>query len=292
MTDQPASRAVDRRGQLLALKLQALVRDHDGRPDPRCVPRRSRSGPRSARGDEAWVLFGDPTEDGRGLGAALIWAARGGACSLSIVAEQGAGVIARRAAEFSLPVRRVGSRTGVSSCRSVAAALGPPVAPRPEHLAFVTDIKAAGAVPVIEHGVVTGEVRGPRGVPGRRRSTDPMVRVPPRGRRRRARPRSVRDDARRRPDREALAGVVARWPRFVTSTARLIRSTGWRRSGSCAGGSSRSRGWLGLASVEPARAAGTAAQSQGSRTPCSALRSATGRIAGRRSCAASGSTST
>ena len=105
------------------------------------------------------MLFGDPTEDGRGLGAALIWAARGGACSLSIVAEQGAGVVARRAAEFSLPVH-VWAVDGRQLVPVVAAALDPPVAPRPEHLAFVDDIKAAGAVPVIEHGVVTGEVRG------------------------------------------------------------------------------------------------------------------------------------
>ncbi len=40
----------------------------------------------------------------RGLGPALIWAVRNGATSLNVVAERGTGVLARRAAEFTLPI--------------------------------------------------------------------------------------------------------------------------------------------------------------------------------------------
>ena len=43
---------------------------------------------------------------------------------------------------------------------AVAEPLAPPPAAAPEHLALVPTIEAGGASPVVEHGVVTGEVRG------------------------------------------------------------------------------------------------------------------------------------
>jgi hypothetical protein len=159
MSEPSTSSGTDRRARLLAVKLRALVRDHTGASDESLLTDAFALGTALRHGDAAWVLLEPSTDDGRGLGAALIWAGRSGATSLDVVADAGTGVLARRAAEFALPTRvwRVDNRR--------LDAVGPapfasPVRARDEHLAFVTDIENAGAVPVIEHGVVTGEVRG------------------------------------------------------------------------------------------------------------------------------------
>jgi hypothetical protein len=159
MSELQTSPESDRRARLLAIKLRALVRDHLGAPDEALRTETFALGAAVRHGDAAWVLLDPSTVDARGLGAALIWAGRSGASSLDIVADEGGGVLARRAAEFSLPTR-VWRPDG----RRLDAAAPEPFASLPdaraEHLAFLTDIKNAGAVPVIEHGVVTGEVRG------------------------------------------------------------------------------------------------------------------------------------
>lgn len=94
-----------------------------------------------------------------GLGAALAWAVRNGAVELTVYAEQLAGTLARRAAGFTFPVE-VRLVDGRDTLPAVPEPLPtPPVAPV-AHLAFEADIAAAGAQPIIEHAVLTGEVAG------------------------------------------------------------------------------------------------------------------------------------
>ena len=146
----------DRRSRLRSLKLLALVRDHldrtvDGQPaafPPGAAVIDDRTG---------WVLLED--EPARGLGAALAWALRNGAAELNVLAHHGTGVLARRAAHVSMPVAvwHVEDRLLLPAMAEPPMA---PVAPSPAHLALIPAIEAGGAVPNIEHGVVTGEVRG------------------------------------------------------------------------------------------------------------------------------------
>ena len=138
------------------LKLQALVRDHLGRPvdaEPAVFP----PGAALVVDGAAWLLLEDLPE--RGLGPALAWALRNGATSLDLLAERATGVLARRAAGLRFPVT-VWHVEGRSLLPAVAEPLLAPPSATDEHLAFTDVIRDAGAVPVVEHGVVTGEVRG------------------------------------------------------------------------------------------------------------------------------------
>lgn len=112
-------------------------------------------------GDAAWILIEHASADGRGLGAALVWARRRGARTIDVIAGSGAGagVMARRAALFAPPVT-VWQADGAELRRAVAQPVGRAAPADPRHLALVPVIEAAGARPVVEHGVVTGEVRG------------------------------------------------------------------------------------------------------------------------------------
>jgi hypothetical protein len=159
MSDTQSSSEADRRARLLAVKLRTLVRDHTGASDDALQSEPFALGAALRHGDAAWVLLEPAADDGRGLGAALIWASRGGASSLDVVAEKGTGVLARRAAEFTLPTS-VWRADGRALVAAAATPFEPLADPRPEHVGFVPDIDSAGAVPIVEHGVVTGEVRG------------------------------------------------------------------------------------------------------------------------------------
>jgi hypothetical protein len=68
-------------------------------------------------------------------------------------------VLARRAAGFDFPIT-VWHIDGRALLPGVAEPLLAPPPPAASHLAFTDDIRRAGATPVVEHGVVTGEVRG------------------------------------------------------------------------------------------------------------------------------------
>ncbi len=106
------------------------------------------------------MLVDEAPADGRGFGAALIWARRRGARTLDVIASgAGASVMARRAALFAPPVT-VWQADGAELRRAVAQPVGRAAPADPRHLALVPVIEAAGARPVVEHGVVTGEVRG------------------------------------------------------------------------------------------------------------------------------------
>jgi hypothetical protein len=132
------------------------VRDHLGRDvaaDPAPFP----PGAALVDDDVAWVLVED--DPGRGLGPALAWARRHGASGLHVLAERETGLLARRAQAFSVPIKvwHVEERMLIPAA---AEPLAPPRPATPAHLSLVPTIEAGGAVPVIEHGVVSGEVRG------------------------------------------------------------------------------------------------------------------------------------
>ena len=145
-----------RRSQLLGLKLTALVRDHLGSDAP-VSPGVWPGGAALVRDGVAWVLAED--EPHRALGRALAWALQQGATNLNLLAEESTGLLARRASYFSEPptVWRVNGR-------SIVAAGAEPHADVPvlddELAAFGALIESAGAVPLVERGVLLGEVEG------------------------------------------------------------------------------------------------------------------------------------
>lgn len=145
------------RGQLLAIKLAALVRDHHAPASVVLHPGEFGAGAALIAGSVAWVLLDDRPE--RGLGPALAWALRQKATEVNVLAEEGVGVLARRARGWTLPVHvwQIVGRAlhpGVAESLPAAAALPSDHAPL-EHL-----IRDAGAEPIVEHGVLRGEVDG------------------------------------------------------------------------------------------------------------------------------------
>jgi hypothetical protein len=148
--------ASERHGRLVGLKLRALVGEHLGRtidtdPEP-FAP-----GAALVIGGTAWVFL--ETDPERRLGSALAWTIRRGAAELDVVAESGTGILGRRAGEFAMPIR-VWHAEGRLLLPAVAEPIAAPAVPDPEHLQFEELMLAAGATPVVEHGVVSGEVRG------------------------------------------------------------------------------------------------------------------------------------
>lgn len=145
-----------RLARLNALKLGALVREHVG-GEPTLEPGEFAAGAALMHGTDAWVLVHEQPE--RGLGGALAWAVRRNAAALHVVAEAGTGCLARRAAHVRLPVS-VWHAEGRTLLPAVAEPL-PVSAPVPHaHLEFEPTMVVAGATPVVEHGVLAGEVRG------------------------------------------------------------------------------------------------------------------------------------
>ena len=152
--------AAERRSRLLGVKLAGLVGDHLALDDEARAGLRAGSFPRGAAvvvDAAAWVLVDGDAR--RVLGGALAWALRQGASSLAVIADSHTGLLARRAAMFDFPID-VWYPEGRALLPAVAEPL--PSAPDPDatHLALVEVIERAGATPSIEHGVVTGEVRG------------------------------------------------------------------------------------------------------------------------------------
>ncbi len=153
MTDVDES---GRRSRLRSIKLHALVRDHLGRDIDASVGAFPPGAALTAEGG-AWVLAEDDAS--RSLGPALAWAIRSGATSLDLLAERETGSLVRRAAGIRFPID-VWHVDGRALLPAVAEPLLPPPDASPEHLALTATIVAGGAVPNVEHGVVTGEVRG------------------------------------------------------------------------------------------------------------------------------------
>ncbi len=150
-----------RRARLNALKLTALVRDHVGAPADElgAQPDEFGSGAALMRGDHAWVLLDERAETR--AGAALAWAGKRGAAHVHLVVddEGAAGLLARRAAYVTVPtsVWRVDGRLLVPA---VASPLPDAADVDPRGAAFEDLIRGGGAEPVVEHGVLAGEVQG------------------------------------------------------------------------------------------------------------------------------------
>ena len=146
----------ERRARLLALTLQALVRDHFA-VETFVAATGLAKGAAGVADDQAFVLVDE--QPGRGLGVALAWAGRHGAERLHVIASAATGVLARRAEEFALPIS-VWHRDDRQLLGGVPE---PHPAPRvvPEaHEQFRALIVESGAQVNIEHGVLAGEVRG------------------------------------------------------------------------------------------------------------------------------------
>ena len=109
------------------------------------------------RAGTGWVLADEQPE--RALGGALAWARQRGVDDLHVLAQDAASLLARRAAAFSRPP----SVWAVEGAELVPAHPEPPV-PEPalpvEAEEFVSVLVEAGVEPVVEHGVLTGEVLG------------------------------------------------------------------------------------------------------------------------------------
>jgi hypothetical protein len=152
-----------RRAQLQLVKLRALVSDHLGGLDDAAPAPATSFGLGAALVDrgEAWVLAADRAE--RSLGPALGWARRAGfpngTTHLHLLAEEHTDVLARRAAQFAVPVTvwQVDGRA-LRPARPAPVSL-PPAVPA-AHEALRALIVAGGAIPVVEHGVLFGEVHG------------------------------------------------------------------------------------------------------------------------------------
>jgi hypothetical protein len=146
-----------RRPALLAMKLEALVRERFGAADVEPAP--FPGGAALVRDGEAWILVED--DPARALGGAFVWSARRGAARVHLITEEATGLLARRAGFFDLElpvsVWRAAGRTieaAEPEPRSTAQAI-------PEAVAALRPvIEQAGIDAVEEHGVLAGEVAG------------------------------------------------------------------------------------------------------------------------------------
>lgn len=147
----------DRRSVLLSLKLRALVRDHlglDADPDGQSLP--FALGAAFATDAATWILIDGPAE--RSLGPVLAWSKSAGK-PVQLLVERDSGVLARRAQLFGAPVT-VWHVEDRALLPAVPEPWPAPVPVDPRHLQFDELIRSAGADPLVEHGVVIGEVRG------------------------------------------------------------------------------------------------------------------------------------
>lgn len=147
----------ERRAQLNAVKLAALVRDALTPDQADVVPAAFPGGAALVVGDEAWVLLDE--QPARGLGGALAWSSRAGSSVLNIVAESSTGLLARRAEHFAMDIR-VWHLEGRTLLAAIAEPLPGTTSAPQDHVALMPLIEGAGAVARVEHGVVAGEVEG------------------------------------------------------------------------------------------------------------------------------------
>jgi len=145
-----------RRASLTAAKLGALVREHLGKVLHN-TPGAFAGGAALVHDGAAWVLAGERPE--RAVGPALAWARANGVSAVNLLADSATGLLARRAGEFDDPptVWRIEGR---ALAPAEASPLPAPVPLDPRFEVFREQIAAAGAVPVVEHGVLAGEVDG------------------------------------------------------------------------------------------------------------------------------------
>lgn len=159
----PAASPLDgaRRAALVGAKLAALAGDHGVRLTTETSG--IGVGAVAMAGGAAWALVegGDSRSTERALGPVLAWALRRGADSVRVLTDpHGAGVLARRALLFDWDIE-VWELSGRDQ-RPAVPAEALVVAPfdRQCVAAWLELIEAAGAAPVVEHGVLAGEVAG------------------------------------------------------------------------------------------------------------------------------------
>jgi hypothetical protein len=149
----------DRRAALLEMKVRALARQQWG-AEGESGPFPSGATLLHAATSTAWVFAEQP--DHRVVGQALAWALRRRVSALHLLLEGGgdvSGIAARRAAPFvtTVTVWRVHGR----DLAPAAPAPFPPPVPLPADVAsFEAVLRGHGVLPVVEHGVLTGEVLG------------------------------------------------------------------------------------------------------------------------------------
>lgn len=145
----------------MAIKLRALVGDHLATQtigtDTIGVATPIGVGAALMHSGVAWVYLDD--KPGTRLGAALVWAERAGATAVHVIAEADTGILARRATAFRLPIEVWHAKE-----RTLLPAVTEPILephPAPEHHdSFRELIVQGGATPMVEHGVLVGEVNG------------------------------------------------------------------------------------------------------------------------------------
>ena len=108
-------------------------------------------------GRRGWVLAEERPE--RSLGGSLAWAGRAGVEDLALLVPRAAGSLARRATGFAR-APEVWEVDGSTLRRALPAPIEPERAVPAAALALLDVIRAAGADPVAERGVLTGEVLG------------------------------------------------------------------------------------------------------------------------------------
>lgn len=146
----------ERRSRLLSAKLRAMARSVVGDAIDAFVVEPFPLGTALVGADSAWFLI--ETGSTSALGSCLGWAMRRG-LEVNIVTDQGGGALARRATGFTWPVT-------VWDCDGPAITVASPVDHRSPQEAdqsrrqFIELITDCGAEPVLEFGVLTGEVRG------------------------------------------------------------------------------------------------------------------------------------
>lgn len=155
-----------------AAQLRGLIRRHAGDDvADRLTTHEFALGAAADAGDRWWVLLAadddrernDALADGAGLGAALAWVQRrcgdSATPEVSVISTADPAVLARRAALFDRPIGVFGVVAD-----TLVAAVPAPVPPlqdvADEHRQFSEQIAAAGATPVVQHGVLFGEVCG------------------------------------------------------------------------------------------------------------------------------------
>jgi hypothetical protein len=138
------------------MKLSTLVREHLGASDVgEIFPFAPGAG--LVEGARAWVLLDE--QPARGLGPALVWAERAGAVEVHVLAESDTGLLARRAEMFTVPPT-IWTVVDRALHQAEAAPLPDPPTVPGAHEAMRSLIEAGGAEPIVEHGVLAGEVAG------------------------------------------------------------------------------------------------------------------------------------
>jgi len=144
------------KARLYGIKLVALVREHFGAIEPSDQIGLTVGAAMTAN-NASWVLIEDKPE--RGLGVALAWASRHAVTDLHILASSDTATLARRATAFDLSIK-IWAIDGINITPASAQDIEEHAEVTLGHELFIETITLGGADVVIEHGVITGEVRG------------------------------------------------------------------------------------------------------------------------------------